>query len=52
MTMAIVISSPPKRRADIPMIDERALAEAHPDYPVPRIMTREECEALITELLP
>jgi alcohol dehydrogenase len=37
---------------DIPMIAERALAEAHPDYPVPRIMTREECEALITDLLP
>ncbi len=37
---------------DIPMIAERALAEAHPDYPVPRIMTREECEMLIADLLP
>lgn len=37
---------------DIPLIAKRALAEAHPDYPVPRIMTREECEALVRELLP
>jgi alcohol dehydrogenase class IV len=37
---------------DIPMIAQRALSEAHPDYPVPRIMTREECEVLLTKLLP
>ena len=36
---------------DIPMIAQRALSEAHPDYPVPRLMTRKECEALITKLL-
>jgi alcohol dehydrogenase class IV len=40
------------RAADIPLIAKRALAEAHPDYPVPRIMTLPECEALITKLLP
>lgn len=40
------------RADDIPLIVERALAEAHPDYPVPRIMTREECMALVTKLLP
>jgi len=40
------------RATDIPLIAGRALAEAHPDYPVPRIMTRTECEALIAELLP
>ncbi|KPA18945.1 alcohol dehydrogenase [Candidatus Magnetomorum sp. HK-1] len=37
---------------DIPLIAERALYEAHPDYPVPRIMTQEECENLIRKLLP
>ena len=37
---------------DIPMIAARALAEAHPDYPVPRIMTPVECEELVTSLLP
>jgi len=36
---------------DIPLIAKRALAEAHPSYPVPRIMTREECEALVAKLL-
>jgi alcohol dehydrogenase len=40
------------KAADIPLIAKRALAEAHPDYPVPTIMTRQECEALITKLLP
>jgi len=40
------------RAEDIPLIAERALAEAHPDYPVPRIMTRDECEELVTQLLP
>jgi alcohol dehydrogenase class IV len=40
------------RASDIPLIAERALAEAHPDYPVPRIMTRQECEALVAQLLP
>ncbi|MCD6585635.1 MAG: iron-containing alcohol dehydrogenase [Desulfobacteraceae bacterium] len=36
---------------DIPLIAKRALAEAHPDYPVPRIMTLAECEELIGKLL-
>ena len=40
------------REEDIPLIAERALNEAHPDYPVPRIMTREECEDLIRNLMP
>jgi len=40
------------RRSDIPLIVERTLTEAHPDYPVPRIMTRGECQQLVTELLP
>ncbi len=37
---------------DIPLIAKRALDEAHPDYPVPTIMTHEECEALVRKLLP
>jgi alcohol dehydrogenase class IV len=36
---------------DIPLIAKRALNEAHPDYPVPRIMTLTECEELIGKLL-
>lgn len=39
-------------KKDIPLIAKRALAEAHPDYPVPRIMTMEECKKLIGKLLP
>ena len=31
---------------------KRALNEAHPDYPVPTIMTHQQCEALIGRLLP
>lgn len=37
---------------DIPLIAKRALQEANPAYPVPRIMGREECEALLRGLLP
>jgi alcohol dehydrogenase class IV len=37
---------------DIPLIAERALKEANPAYPVPRIMSRQECEALVRKLLP
>jgi alcohol dehydrogenase len=40
------------READVPLIARRALAEAHPQYPVPRIMTRAECETLVRQLLP
>ncbi|MDA3894818.1 MAG: iron-containing alcohol dehydrogenase [Desulfobacteraceae bacterium] len=39
------------REKDIPLIAKRALDEAHPDYPVPRIMTLEECETLIRKLM-
>jgi alcohol dehydrogenase class IV len=40
------------KKKDIPLIAKRALDEAHPDYPVPTIMTLKECEALIKKLLP
>ncbi len=37
---------------DIPLIAERALKEAHPDYPVPTIISQKECEDLVRKLLP
>lgn len=40
------------KEEDIPLIARRALDEAHPDYPVPRIMTLGECEELVRRLLP
>lgn len=40
------------REDDIPLIARRALDEAHPEYPVPTIMTLGECETLIRRLLP
>jgi len=40
------------KASDIPLIAERALFEAHPEYPVPRLMTQEDCENLIQKLLP
>jgi len=50
--MGIPIFIKELKRKDIPLIAKRALNEAHPDYPVPRIMTLEECEDLIRKLLP
>lgn len=40
------------REKDIPALAEAALHEAHTGYPVPRYMTRAECESLIRRLLP
>ncbi len=39
------------RREDIPMISRSALNEAHPSYPVPRLMTQHDCELLLHQLL-
>ena len=36
---------------DIPLIAERALKEANPLYPVPKIMNRRECESIIRKLI-
>lgn len=36
---------------DITLIAERALKEAHPLYPVPKIMTQQQCEGLVRKLL-
>lgn len=35
---------------DIPLIAKRALAEANPSYPVPKIMSRTQCEELLHRL--
>ncbi|MCK6424096.1 MAG: iron-containing alcohol dehydrogenase [Burkholderiaceae bacterium] len=40
------------REQDIPALAEAALHEAHTGYPVPRYMSRAECEALLRRLLP
>lgn len=40
------------RDEDIPLIASRVLDEAHPKYPVPRIMDEEECRELVRKLLP
>jgi len=37
--------------ADIPAIARQALAEAHMNYPVPRYMRQDECEALLGRVL-
>jgi len=39
------------RRDDIPRISCNVLKEAHPAYPVPRLMTPADCEALLRRFL-
>ena len=38
------------REEHIPQISRSALKEAHPGYPVPRLMTQTDCEALVSRL--
>lgn len=40
------------READIPALAEAACHEAHTGYPVPRYMSRAQCEAMIRKVLP
>ena len=40
------------QESDIPALARAALAEAHAGYPVPRYMSRAQCEALIRKVLP
>ena len=40
------------KESDIPLIVKRAFKEAHPLYPVPRIMTDQDCADLVRQLLP
>ncbi len=49
--MDIPSAIPQLRDIDIPLIVRRALGEAHPDYPVPRFMTRKDCENTVRRLL-
>lgn len=39
------------KEEDIPVIADRALKEGNPLYPVPKIMDKADCEALIRELM-
>ncbi len=39
------------KEEDIPVIVERALKEANPLYPVPKIMDKKDCEAVIRRLM-
>ena len=54
--LAATVGIPPTlaalQRHDIPEIARAALAEAQMNYPVPRYMEREDCEALVGRLLP
>ena len=49
--LGVPSSIQPLRSVDIPRISADALKEAHPAYPVPRVMRRSDCEALLTQLL-
>lgn len=39
------------KKKDIPLIASRAVSEANPMYPVPRIMSKRECERLLEGLI-
>ncbi|SHJ83207.1 Alcohol dehydrogenase, class IV [Clostridium cavendishii DSM 21758] len=39
------------RQEDIPLISQRAIKEGNPSYPVPKIMSVNECEELLKNLL-
>ena len=39
------------KEEDIPSIAERACAEAYLDYPVPRYMDTDECEAVLQQMV-
>jgi len=49
--MDIPSTIPQLREIDIPLIVSRALGEAHPVYPVPRFMSRQDCETTVRHLL-
>lgn len=50
-TVGIPPTLPALQRADVPMLAQRALAEAWANYPVPRYMQQAEAEALIAKLV-
>ena len=39
------------KEEDLPILVERALKEANPLYPVPKIMDKKDCEAVIRRLM-
>ena len=39
------------KEEDIPILVERALKEGNPLYPVPKIMDKKDCEAVIRKLM-
>jgi alcohol dehydrogenase class IV len=39
------------QKEDIPMIAERAMAEAHPEYPVPKFMNEAQCEEILEKMV-
>lgn len=39
------------KEEDVPLLAERALREANPLYPVPKIMDKADCEAVIREIM-
>ncbi|MGL4371031.1 MAG: iron-containing alcohol dehydrogenase [Spirochaetota bacterium] len=49
--MGIPDSIPEIKQEDIPVIAASAIREGNPMYPVPRIMTEEECQALIAKVM-
>ncbi len=50
--MEIPTSIKELKMSDIPLLAKRALKEANPAYPVPKIMNYEDCQNLIKKLLP
>jgi len=50
--MNIPTKIPEVQEADFPLIIDRAFEEAHPMYPVPKIMSRSDAEKLLYCLLP
>jgi len=49
--MGIPTGIPQLQASDIPRLARQALAEAHPQYPVPRLMKQAECEDILQKLL-
>lgn len=50
--MGIPDKIPEIKEADVGLIVERALREAHPLYPVPKFMSPADCEAVVRKLMP
>ncbi len=50
--MRIPTSIKELKEKDIPLLAQRAMKEANPMYPVPKLMNREQCEEMFRRLLP